>query len=153
MACAIPLGRIFSLPPSGSFIIWLILPPSSGLSSVSPNNPTTSLYVFQKHPHCHLSSSWGYELLQGVGIFHWIPRIQILLPRNVCWKEVNMCSSLLEIRWVNASETGLTHHIFHRLRDAGLTNSTTLSLLLSPPNSSTYIKSFPLLPLTFPFSN
>lgn len=64
MACAIPLGRIFSIPPSGSFIIWLILLPSSGLSSVSPNNPTTPLSVFQKHPHCHLSSSWGYELLQ-----------------------------------------------------------------------------------------
>lgn len=159
MARAIPLGRIFSLPPSGSFIIWLILPPSSGLSSVFPNNPTTPLYVFQKHPHCHLSSSWGYELLQirelvfSTEFPEYKSYCPEKVPGNVCWKEVNMHSTLLEIRWVNASETGLTHHIFHRLQDVGLTNSTTLSLLLSPPNSSTFIKSFPLLPLTFPFSN
>lgn len=159
MARAIPLGRIFSLPPSGPFIIWLILPPSSGLSSVFPNNPTTPLYVFQKHPHCHLSSSWGYELLQirelvfSTEFPEYKSYCPEKVPGNVCWKEVNMHSTLLEIRWVNASETGLTHHIFHRLQDVGLTNSTTLSLLLSPPNSSTFIKSFPLLPLTFPFSN
>lgn len=33
------------------------------------------------------------------------------VPGNVRWKEVNM----LEIHLVNASKTGLTHHIFHRL--------------------------------------
>ena len=152
MACAIPLGRIFSLPPSGPFIIWLIpLLLQDSAQTVSPNNPRTPLCVFQMHPHCHLSGSWGRELLQirELVFSTEFPKYKSycpeIVPGNVRWK-VNM----LETHLVNTSKTGLTHHIFHRLWYVDLTNSTTLSLILSPPNSSTFIKSFRFLPLTFP---
>lgn len=102
-----------SLSSSGSFS--LLLQDSAQFFLITQQH----LYVFQKHPHCHLSSSWGYELLQirelvfSTEFPEYKSYCPEKVPGNVCWKEVNMHSTLFEIRWVNASETGLTHHIFH----------------------------------------
>ena len=153
MAHAIPLLpsslRLFHhLPPSPSFFRTQL--------TVSPNNPTTPLYVFQKHTHCHLSSSWGYELLQirELVFSTEFPKYKSYCPEkvpgNVCWKEVNVSSTLLEIRWVNVSKTGL---VFSTDYEMWASATPLPTLLLSPPNYSTFIKSFPLLPLNFPFSN